>query len=290
MRGSENTIDFIIQSKTRYNAFYKTELNSFLTSLGIKTLIISGVKTNLCCKTTARRAFDENYDIVFIENATATDTQEMHEDQKDISEWTFVDKNYIEIDIVKSICYSITEEMIMNLDYSNPLLSYVVYFSNLSKEIKDAFDEQALITMTAPPIKFYRDMDLTLEKYLVYMYENQQKCEKLFPQKKTCEQLDQIIAPFLMSLQAKKTDTWIEMMIAKSLHEIVFAKTLGSPFQATCTIKKVYNDKYKLICFGHDSKNKMLNELIEKKYIYLSDWRIHYNDIYKAELLLLQPY
>ncbi|RIB07937.1 isochorismate hydrolase [Gigaspora rosea] len=46
------------------------------TSLGIKTLIISGVKTNLCCETTARRAFDENYDIVFIEDATATD---MHE-------------------------------------------------------------------------------------------------------------------------------------------------------------------------------------------------------------------
>ncbi|CAG8844934.1 802_t:CDS:2, partial [Gigaspora margarita] len=51
---SLGTLDFIIQSKTRYDAFYKTELNSFLTSLGIKTLIISGVKTNLCCETTAR--------------------------------------------------------------------------------------------------------------------------------------------------------------------------------------------------------------------------------------------
>ncbi|CAG8803932.1 10686_t:CDS:2, partial [Gigaspora rosea] len=76
---SIGTFDFIIQSKTRYDAFYKTELNSFLTSLSIETLIISGVKTNLCCETTARRAFDENYDIVFIEDATATDTQEMHE-------------------------------------------------------------------------------------------------------------------------------------------------------------------------------------------------------------------
>ncbi|CAG8836253.1 14507_t:CDS:2, partial [Gigaspora margarita] len=33
-------------------------------------------------------------------------------------------------------------------------------------------------------------------------------------------------------------DTWIEMMIAKNLHEIVFAETLESPFQATCTTKK----------------------------------------------------
>ncbi|KAF0463777.1 isochorismatase hydrolase [Gigaspora margarita] len=76
---SIGTLDFIIQSKIRYNAFYKTELNSFLNFLGIKTLIISGVKTNLCCETTARKAFDKNYDIVFIEDATATDTQEMHE-------------------------------------------------------------------------------------------------------------------------------------------------------------------------------------------------------------------
>ncbi|CAG8537407.1 3248_t:CDS:2 [Gigaspora margarita] len=75
---SINTLDFIIQSKTRYDAFYKTELNSFLISFGIKTLIISGVKTNLCCETTARRAFDENYNIVFLEDATATDTKEMH--------------------------------------------------------------------------------------------------------------------------------------------------------------------------------------------------------------------
>ncbi|CAG8504940.1 11254_t:CDS:2 [Scutellospora calospora] len=76
---SIGTLDFIIKSKTRYDAFYKTELDSFLTSLGIKTLIISGVKTNLCCETTAKRAFDENYDIVFLEDATATDTKEMHE-------------------------------------------------------------------------------------------------------------------------------------------------------------------------------------------------------------------
>ncbi|CAG8776199.1 22237_t:CDS:2 [Dentiscutata erythropus] len=76
---SIGTLDFIIQSKTRYDAFYKTELNSFLTSLGIKTLIISGIKTNLCCETTAKRAFNENYDIVFLEDTTAVDTKEMHQ-------------------------------------------------------------------------------------------------------------------------------------------------------------------------------------------------------------------
>ncbi|CAG8734277.1 14885_t:CDS:2 [Gigaspora margarita] len=300
---------------------------------------------------------------------------ETRKDQKDASEWTFTDKNNIEVDVVKTICSSITKEMIMNLEYNNPLLSYVIDFSNLPKEIKNAFDEQALIAMTAPPIKFHRDMDPTSEKYLVYLYENQQMCEKLFPQisdasslfmeqyflwkaccklfemwssnnfnkdfmtmfnegtwkhfvlhplfdiltlsldkcalrwgestssaskyrksenikfeKETRKQFDRIMAPFLTSSQAKKADTWIEMMIAKNLHEIVFAKTSGSPFQATCTTKKVYNDKCKLIRFGHDSKNKMLDELIEKKCIYLSDWKNLCNDIRKAELLLFQAY
>ncbi|CAG8595002.1 14334_t:CDS:2, partial [Racocetra fulgida] len=141
----------------------------------------------------------------------------------------------VKIDVVKTICRGVTEEMIMNLEYNNPLLSYVIDFSNLSKEIKDAFDEQALIAMTAPPIKFHRDMDPTSEKYLEYLFKNQQK--------ETREQLDRIMVPFHTSLQAKKADTWIKMMIAKNLHEIVFAETSGSPFQAICTTKKVYNDK-----------------------------------------------
>ncbi|CAG8560614.1 7265_t:CDS:2 [Racocetra persica] len=98
------------------------------------------------------------------------------------------------------------------------------------------------------------------------------------------------MALFLMSSQAKKADTWIEMMIAKNIHEIVFAEISESPFQATCTTKKVYNDKCKLIRFGHDSKNKMLDELIEKKCTYLSDWKNLCNDICKTELLLFQAY
>lgn len=55
---SLDTLDFIIKSKTRYDAFYKTELNSLLISLGIETLIISGVRTNLCCETTARSEYN----------------------------------------------------------------------------------------------------------------------------------------------------------------------------------------------------------------------------------------
>ncbi|RIB27188.1 Isochorismatase-like protein [Gigaspora rosea] len=71
-------LDFVIKSKTRYDAFYKTELNTLLTSLGIETLIISGVSTNVCCETTARSGFNQDYNIIFLDDATATDNDEMH--------------------------------------------------------------------------------------------------------------------------------------------------------------------------------------------------------------------
>ncbi|CAG8543349.1 36618_t:CDS:2 [Gigaspora margarita] len=188
--------------------------------------------------------FDKSLRKRFITNIRAIS------DQKDALKWILIDKNNIKINIVKTICHSITEKITMSLEYNNLLLSYVVDFSNLPKEIKNAFDEQALITMAAPPIKFYRDMDPTSEKYLEYLYKNQKVCEKLFPQ----------------------------------------ASDARSLFQAICTTKKVYNNKCKLIRFGHDSKNKMLDELIEKKCIYLSDWKNLCNDIRKSELLLFQAY
>ncbi|SRR6266498_3285881 len=54
---SIDILDFVIKNKTRYDAFYNTELGSLLISLGIETLIISGAETNLCCEATARSKY-----------------------------------------------------------------------------------------------------------------------------------------------------------------------------------------------------------------------------------------
>ncbi|CAG8749298.1 6729_t:CDS:2, partial [Funneliformis mosseae] len=75
---SSDTLDFVIKNKTRYNAFFKTELDSLLISLGIETLIIAGAETNLCCEATARSGFDHDYNIIFLKDATATENDEMH--------------------------------------------------------------------------------------------------------------------------------------------------------------------------------------------------------------------
>lgn len=47
-------LDFEIKNKTSYDAFHQTELHSLLTSHNIKTIIICGLETNLCCEDTAR--------------------------------------------------------------------------------------------------------------------------------------------------------------------------------------------------------------------------------------------
>jgi isochorismate hydrolase len=69
--------DRVLQKK-RYSAFFKTDLEQFLRSKGIKDLIISGVMTNLCCETTARDAFMRDYRVFFLIDGTATGKEDHH--------------------------------------------------------------------------------------------------------------------------------------------------------------------------------------------------------------------
>ena len=64
--------------KTRYSAFYKTELENHLHLLGIEDLIIAGVMTNLCCETTARDGFMRDFRIFFLSDGTATVLKDHH--------------------------------------------------------------------------------------------------------------------------------------------------------------------------------------------------------------------
>lgn len=70
--------DEIVIDKTRYDAFFRTPLDSILKKLGVKQLVITGVMTHLCCETTARCAFSRNYEVYFVCDATATSREEFH--------------------------------------------------------------------------------------------------------------------------------------------------------------------------------------------------------------------
>ena len=71
--------DEAIVTKHRYGAFKSTDLDLVLRSQGIRTLIMTGVATNVCVETTARQAFLRDYYVVFTSDCTATYDQADHE-------------------------------------------------------------------------------------------------------------------------------------------------------------------------------------------------------------------
>ncbi len=68
----------VILRKTTYSAFYQTNLKNILVEKGIKNLFITGVMTHLCCETTAREAFIQNFCVYFVIDGTATYNEELH--------------------------------------------------------------------------------------------------------------------------------------------------------------------------------------------------------------------
>jgi len=73
-----DTSQGIIIKKSRYDAFYKTELEKILKTKRVKQVVITGVMTNLCCETTARSAFMRGFDVFFVIDGTATYNYKFH--------------------------------------------------------------------------------------------------------------------------------------------------------------------------------------------------------------------
>ncbi|HET9140620.1 cysteine hydrolase family protein [Actinophytocola sp.] len=59
-------------TKTAHNAFTTTNLQQLLTARGIRDLTVCGIRTEQCCETTARVAFDLGYRVTFAIDATTT--------------------------------------------------------------------------------------------------------------------------------------------------------------------------------------------------------------------------
>jgi isochorismate hydrolase len=64
--------------KSRYSAFVNTRLDYVLNSLNVSQVVITGVMTHLCCETTARDAFQRDYEVFFVVDATATQYEALH--------------------------------------------------------------------------------------------------------------------------------------------------------------------------------------------------------------------
>ncbi len=63
--------DDIVVRKRRYNSFHGTDLDSVLHTLGVRSVVVTGLMTSFCCETTARDAHGRDYEVLFVADANA---------------------------------------------------------------------------------------------------------------------------------------------------------------------------------------------------------------------------
>jgi ureidoacrylate peracid hydrolase len=68
-----------VVTKHRFSAFHNTDLETILRSHAIRTVVMTGVASNVCVETTARDAFVRDFYVVFLDDGTATYAEEDHQ-------------------------------------------------------------------------------------------------------------------------------------------------------------------------------------------------------------------
>lgn len=69
----------VIVAKSAPSAFFNTMLHSYLSSLGVRTLVICGMTTSGCVRATVVDAFSHNYRVLLPEGCVADPRPELHE-------------------------------------------------------------------------------------------------------------------------------------------------------------------------------------------------------------------
>jgi ureidoacrylate peracid hydrolase len=65
--------------KRRDSAFHDTEIEVWLSSIGVDTLIFCGIDTSICVESSLRDAFNIGYDVILISDATASNNKKHYE-------------------------------------------------------------------------------------------------------------------------------------------------------------------------------------------------------------------
>lgn len=76
----DNRDEDMIVVKNRYNSLVPgaSQLERILRSRGIDTVVIGGTKTNICCETMARTAFDMDFNVVLVNDCCAALSDREH--------------------------------------------------------------------------------------------------------------------------------------------------------------------------------------------------------------------
>jgi nicotinamidase-related amidase len=77
--GLDPRADEPVLTKTSHNAFTTTNLAQWLTTRSVDEVVVTGIRTEQCCETTARLASDLGYRVQFVLDATATQPLPRHD-------------------------------------------------------------------------------------------------------------------------------------------------------------------------------------------------------------------
>lgn len=70
--------DELVLDKNTSSAFNSTGIEWLFRNMGIRTLVVVGMATDMCVETTARDAADRGFDVIVVEDATATFFERHH--------------------------------------------------------------------------------------------------------------------------------------------------------------------------------------------------------------------
>jgi nicotinamidase-related amidase len=68
----------ILVTKRNWGAFYGTNLDLHLRRRGVKTIVLGGIATNMGVESTARPAHEHGYQVIFVEDAMSSRSEELH--------------------------------------------------------------------------------------------------------------------------------------------------------------------------------------------------------------------
>ncbi len=66
----------LVVTKSRYSAFLRTDLEERLRGLGVTTVLVTGVVMSQCVESTARDAYQSDFDVVLVEDCAAARSPE----------------------------------------------------------------------------------------------------------------------------------------------------------------------------------------------------------------------
>lgn len=65
--------------KRRFSAFFKTDLDQTLRTLGVDTIVVTGITTEVCVLMTAMDGLCHDFSVILIEDGCASKTREIHQ-------------------------------------------------------------------------------------------------------------------------------------------------------------------------------------------------------------------